>query len=159
MKKIFSMLALSAVAITAVSCSDDDKTAPAEQNQLLGKWSYMEELALDANGNVVSTYSDNNGECPYDTFEFKNNSVLQNIDYDFSDNANECSGNTTNGIWNVTGNTFKLALGEGEDFEDSFEIKKLTADAFEIQRPLSKEEAVDYELNVVALKFVFKKVK
>jgi len=159
MKKIFSILTLSAVAITAVSCSDDDKPAPAEQNQLLGKWSYMEELALDANGNIVSTYSDDNGECPYDTFEFKNNSVLQNIDYDFSENANECSGNTTNGIWNVTGNTFKLALGEGEDFEDSFEIKKLTADTFEIQRPLTREEAEDYELNVVALKFIFKKVK
>lgn len=159
MKKIFLMLALSAVAVTAVSCSDDDKPAPAEQNQLLGKWSYIEELALDANGNVVSTYSDDNGECPYDTFEFKNNGILQNIDYNFSSNANECSGDEINGIWNVTGNTFKLALGEGEDFEDSFEIKKLTGDAFEIQRPLTKAEAEDYELNVVALKFVFKKVK
>ena len=157
MKKIFSMLALSAITVTAVSCSDDDKPAPAEQNQLIGKWNYIEELALDANGNVVSTYSDDNGECPHDTFEFKSGGILQNMDYNFSDNASECSGDAINGIWNVTGNIFKLALGEGEDFEESFEIKKLTADTFEIQRPLTREEAEDYELNVVALKFVFKK--
>lgn len=159
MKKIISMLALSAVAVMTVSCSDDDKPAPTEQNQLSGKWSYVKELALDANGNVVSTYSDDNGVCPFDTFEFKTGGILQNIDYDFSNNATECSGISTNGIWNVTGNIFKLALGEGEDFEESFEIKKMTADAFEIQRPLAREEAEDYELNVVALKFVFEKVK
>lgn len=159
MKKIISMLALSAVAVMAVSCSDDDKPAPAEQNQLSGKWSYMEELALDANGNVVSTYSDDNGVCPHDTFEFKTGGFLQNIDYNRSNNASECSGDTINGTWKVAGNTFKLALGEGEDFEDSFEIKKLTADDFEIQRPLTRVEAEDYELNVVSLKFIFKKVK
>lgn len=149
------MLALSAIAVTVVSCSDDDKPAPAEQNLLIGKWNYIEELALDANGNVVSTYSDDNGVCPHDTFEFKAGGVLQNIDYNFSDNANECNPDTFNGTWSVTGNTFKLALGE--DLEDSFEMKKLTADSFEIQRPLTREEAEDYELNVVALKFVFKK--
>ena len=151
------MLALSAIAVTAVSCSDDDKPAPTEQNQLVGKWNYIEELALDANGNVVSTYSDDNGVCPHDTFEFKVGGILQNMDYNFSDNSNECTPDTFNGTWNVTGNTFKLALGEGEDLEDSFEIKKLTADTFEIQRPLTRDEAEDYELNVVALKFVFKK--
>ena len=113
------MLALSAIAVTAVSCSDDDKPTPAEQNQLVGKWNY--------------------------------------IDYNFSDNSNECNPDTFNGTWNVTGNTFKLALGEGEDLEDSFEIKKLTAETFEIQRPLTRDEAKDYELNVVALKFIFKK--
>ncbi len=153
-KTILSLITVCAIGFIAVSCSDDDKPVQTKQSLLVGKWNYMEELALDANGNVVSTYKEDNGVCPSDIFNFKSDGALQNTDYDFSTNTSECNGQTLNGKWNITGDTFKLALGSEED---SFEIKKLTDNVFEIQRPLTREEEEDYELNVVSLKFVFKK--
>ncbi|MDM1328863.1 lipocalin family protein [Myroides odoratimimus] len=157
-KRVFSIFTVAALAITALSCSSDDNGANTsnEQNKLLGKWDYVQELALDASGNVVSTYNEDNGVCPADIFEFKKDGVLQNIDYVFTNNTNECDGDINNGTWNISGNTFKLTIGDGEE---SFEIKNLTNDTFEVQRPLIRDEAEDYELNVVALKFVFKKSK
>lgn len=157
-KRVFSIFTMAALAITALSCSSDDNggSTPNEQNKLLGKWDYVQELALDANGNVVSTYNPDNGVCPSDIFEFKKDGVLQNIDYDFSNNTNECNGDINNGTWNISGNTFKLTI-RGE--EGSFEVKNLTNDTFEVQRPLTRDEAEEYELNVVALKTVFKKSK
>ena len=157
-KRVFSIFTVAVLAITALSCSSDDNGSNTsnEQNKLLGKWDYVQELALDANGNVVSTYNPDNGVCPADIFEFKKNGVLENIDYDFSNSANECDGDIINGTWNISGNTFKITIRGGEE---SFEIKSLTNDTFEIQRPLSRDEAEEYELNVVALKTIFKKNK
>lgn len=157
-KRVFSIFTVASLAITVLSCSSDDNggNTSNEQNKLLGKWDYVQELALDASGNVVSTYNEDNGVCPADIFEFKKDGVLQNIDYVFTNNTNECDGDINNGTWNISGNTFKLTIGDGEE---SFEIKNLTNDTFEVQRPLTRDEAEDYELNVVALKFVFKKSK
>ncbi len=159
MKKIFSTLALSAIAVTAVSCSDDDKPAPAEQKQLLGKWNYIEELALDVNGNMVSTDSGENGVCPLDIYDCLSNGSLQHTDYDYSTNSNACSNQILSGTWSINANTFTLKNEFTGEEGEAFEIKKLNNDSFEIQQTLSREDAGNYELNVVSLKYIFKKVK
>lgn len=153
-KRILSVIAMGAISLAAFSCSSDDETPAVEQNKLLGKWSYVQEVAVDANGNVVSSNNENNGMCPLDIFEFKENNALQQTDYDHSSNASECNGDNINGTYNLNGSNFKLTFSNDEE---SFEVKKLTAELFEIQRPLNRGEEGDYELNVVALKYVFEK--
>jgi len=122
---------LSAIALTTFSCSDDDNQAPAEQNKLIGKWDYIEELALDADGNVVST----NGACPYDMFDFLTNGILKQTNYDYSTNPNDCEPENVNGTWHTEGETLKLINDD------------------------TNEQGKVYELNVVSLKYVFKRLK
>lgn len=129
-KRVLSFFVLSAIALTTFSCSDDDNQAPAEQNKLIGKWDYIEELALDADGNVVSTYGVNNGACPLDMFEFLTNGILKQTDYDYSSNANDCEANDINGTWKIEGETLKLTNDYTNGQEEIFTIKKLDDTSF-----------------------------
>lgn len=139
-----------------LSCSDDDKNSSSEQNPLVGKWNFISELALDAQGNLVSSDIDDNGSCPLDIYEFLNEGTFNHVDYDYSLEPTNCNPDKYKGTWSITDTTFKLKE-DGED-ELSFIIVKQTATEFEVQKTLSRNDKGDYELNVVSLKYVFKKI-
>ncbi|WP_177762641.1 lipocalin family protein [Flavobacterium sp. I3-2] len=156
MKKMFLSAVVLMISATALlSCSDDDNNSGVTSNQLNGKWNNLREEALDANGNIVETYIFENGSCPLDINEFKDNGVFVFTEYDYSTNASDCNEEISNGTWSLVDNNFKLNQG-GEEF--NFQVVKLNATEFEIQKPLSSEDAEDYELNVVTLRYVFKKI-
>ena len=92
-------------------------------------------------------------------FEFLTNGVLKQTDYDYSSNANDCEANDINGTWKIEGETLKLTNDYTNGQEEIFTIKKLDDTSFEIQQPLPKDVADEYELNVVSLKYVFNRVK
>ncbi|WP_177764701.1 hypothetical protein [Flavobacterium sp. I3-2] len=111
------------------------------------------------NDDVVSTYIEDNGQCPLDVFDFREQGVLLNTDYDFSTNPNQCSGNVNHETWSLSGSTLTLTVSTPNGkFEYAYQIKKGTSSEFIIQAPLSKAQEEEYDRNVVALKHVFRKM-
>lgn len=160
MKRIpFAAIFLIPIAAAFLSCSGDENISFSDSSQLIGEWNYIREEAIDANGDVVSTYVENNGQCPLDVFDFREQGVLINTDYDFSTNPNQCSGNVNNETWKMSGSTLTLTFSTPNGkFEYAYEIKKGTSSELIIQAPLTKAQEEEYELNVVALKHVFRKM-
>lgn len=160
MKKMLKpTIVLLSIFTTLLSCSGDENISFSDSSQLIGQWNYIREEAIDANGDVVSTYVENNGQCPLDVFDFRDQGVLINTDYDFSTNPNLCSGKVNNESWSISGSTLTLTVStQSGIFEHAYEIKKGSSSEMIIQAPLSRAQEEEYELNVVALKHVFRKM-
>jgi len=155
-KKKHYKFGLSLAALLLLSCSGEESNIFLDSNELIGEWNYIKEEALDANHNIVSTYFEDNGQCPLDVFDFREQGVLLNTDYDFSTNPNTCSGIVNQETWSISGSTLTLTVSTPNGrFEYAYEIKKGTNTEFVIQAPLSKNQKEDYNSEVVALKHFF----
>ncbi|MDR2121749.1 MAG: lipocalin family protein [Flavobacteriaceae bacterium] len=183
MKKIL-LTALSSIVLclSFAACSGDDDSTPAvtptplNSEKLIGKWYHEKELALDANGKVVSVDSLNlsyfvnlgpNGSfisidsisCPSSIIDFKADGTWENTHYEYR--QGKCEPEIGNGKWSVNGNTLTVENNDVEEGEEEIEtvaITKLSDDTFEIEIPLSKGFAGDYKPNVVKLRNVYKKL-
>lgn len=156
---VLTAVVLLTTAIALVSCTGEESNVFLDSNQLIGEWNYINEEALDANGDVVSTYFENNGQCPLDIYDFREQNVLVTTDFDFSTNSSLCSGNVKNETWRISGSTLTLTVSTPNGkFEYAYDIKKGTSSEFIIQAPLTKAQEEEYELNVVALRHVFRKI-
>ena len=160
MKKNFTpFLGIAMLCFSFAACSNDDDSTSGQNEKLTGKWIYVQELALDANGKVVSTYNDDNGKCPLDLYDFLSNGTVNQMDYNYSTLESNCKAENVSGKWSIKGNQFTLEnkYSGNVDVNSTYKINKLTGDTFEIDEPLPRNLADDYELNVVTLRQVFKK--
>lgn len=159
-RKFLSFLGVAVMALGVISCGSDDNSSDKGNNKLIGKWTIMEELALDAKGNVVETDMYDNGACPLDVAEFLVGGFYQNTYYDYSEVASDCKSEVEEATWKVEGDKLKLGFVEGAlNVEAVFTIKELSDNTLLVDRPMTRDEAEDYELNVVTIRQVFKKVK
>lgn len=159
-RKFLSFLGIAVMALGVVSCGSDDNSSDKGNNKLVGKWTIMEELALDAKGNVVETDMYDNGACPLDVAEFVAGGIYEVIYYNYGELVSECKSEVEGGSWKVEGDKLKIGLVEGAiNVEAVFTIKELSDNTLLVDRPMSRDEAEDYELNVVTIRQVFKKVK
>ncbi|MDR2121747.1 MAG: lipocalin family protein [Flavobacteriaceae bacterium] len=184
MKKIL-LTALSSIALclSFVACSgdDDDSTSvvtptPPNSEKLIGKWTYVKELALDAGGKVVSVDSLNqyyiinfgpNGvsidsiSCSSSIIDFKADGTFVETDYSYNEKKGACIPDTVNGKWSINGDTFTMENNDVEEGEESiviFTIETLSDNVFKIDIPLSKDFASDYKPNVVKLRHVLERL-
>jgi|GEM_PF-1514139 len=157
--KILSFIAVTAITLTAFSCSDDDSKTPQETNKLLGKWNFVQEVGLDTEGKVVETYEEDNGACPLDIYNFLENGTFLEDDYNYNTDPDKCENYNDTGKWKMEGDKFTLFFSDEKDDYETFKIKKLTEDTFEIEQFFEEEIPGDWESNVNSLKLVFKKIK
>ncbi|MDR2121746.1 MAG: lipocalin family protein [Flavobacteriaceae bacterium] len=173
MKNIL-LTALSSVVLclSFVACSGDDDSTPAVTptppniEKLIGKWYHEKEVALDANGKVVSVDPEDSEDntCSPSTVDFKADGTYEDVYYSYYELEDNCESYTGNGKWSINGYTFTLEYeGEEEEKDKSggsiiYTIIELSDNTFEIETPLSKDIAADYKPNVVKLRQVFKKL-
>jgi len=151
LKLLFTALIVS---LTTLSCSSDDDNNTTT-NSLVGKWTYEKEEALDANGKVISTYIPTEYEfCGKNVLDFQSDGAYVVTQYEYY--LNNCNQYTSViGTWKLEGN---LLTVEFDDEKDSQTVK-FAGDIAEFEAPLSRDQAGDYELNVVKLRTILKKVK
>jgi len=152
--KILSFIAVTAIALTAFSCSDDDNTIPQETNKLLGKWNFIEFEGLDAEGKVVETFIEDNGVCPFDYDDFLENGTVHTIAYGYNENVEDCDYEEAIGTWKIEDTKFTTTYGSTTDV---YTIVKLTTDTFEIQAPLTEDAIGHFDPKIVSFKSIYKK--
>lgn len=157
MKTLKLLFAAAVLSLTTIACSSDDNKNNETTNSLVGKWTYEKEEALDANGNVVSTYIPDIYEfCEKDVYEFENNGTYLITQYEYD--SEKCNISIhDNYTWKLEGNVLTVIT----NYRTSTHTITFSGNTAILEAPLSREEYEngDYELNVVKLRTYLNKVK
>jgi hypothetical protein len=149
-KLLFGAIALAAV--TLVSCSKDDNNN-SNDNAIIGKWTLEKEEALDVNNKVVSEYIPFDDElCDRSFTEFQKGGNMVSTYYEYYNN--QCNAVTNVFSWTLTNNIL-VAVGE---YGTSELTSKFEGNLMYLETPLPREEAQYYDLNVVKLRYTYKKL-
>ena len=152
MKKLKFLFFGIVISTSIVSCSKDDNTV-SESDQILGKWTVVEELVLDANDNVLDRFVDEPTPCPIDYFDFKTDGTV--IDYYTEYYKNACNEYTNTEKWTLEGNVLTFEYSNGDIDPYTIAIK---GEVLELVQPLNERNESYYDDNVAKLKSVYKRI-
>jgi len=141
------------IATSMVSCSKDDDSAKGLPEQLLGKWTLVEDMTLDVNDNIIDKFMDTPTPCPIDYFDFKAGGIV--VDYYNEYYNNTCQEYKIDEKYKLEGNTLTFEYTNGD--LDPYSIK-IVGETLEMVSPLNERNELDYNSNVAKLKSVYKKL-